>query len=592
MVKRWRRERIGRGRKGEQQAGLPDTTTTSKRDKRNQTCSPLSALRDKAVEACVSGVNVARIEWREEGSYCLKEERDAPPLFMTGESSPWLPQERKKESGISFSLCRQRGVAFCLSCHVQGMTKRGVPVDELFQFICEEEERSIQVDNSRKVKRRRTTREIEEEASRHTNQQTVPQFRLPSSWDTIVGNIEDKYKHKGTEGDYLVDLGNLTVTVPTKDNMARRQANGDVLPPMDDNYSESEDPDYMVEHDEWSESSISEEALEDDFAPTTSRRTSSTPKHVVPPSRKEQTVAIYKPVRGNTRHSAPAVMYDQPLFSTGTTSSSLVVREPPLSSVIFNLEFQKKCLEELYQMLATGKADDIKLNLEEKIINVLGTSSIPSPDCKTVIPFIIFDDNGEMNITFLFDAPPNTFWTSFLRNSFGAEYLNRQREVYTLLRARIGNPGFFASQKHIIPQLHNPTGVTAKRVDIIEQMDSSSVNSSVMNGYVTSPPTLGRPSALSAPARESVLPKEYGGKFSCPQRGCSLTFKFKYNLKEHLVVDHQLDVREAHAIIGAVKKVSDTKAVGSQDEVHSVSATVRRSQRMKRVREYGRRKTD
>lgn len=469
------------------------------------------------------------------------------------------------------------------------MTKRGVPVDELFQFICEEEERSIQVDNSRKVKRRRTTREIEEETCRDTNQQIVPEFRLPSSWDTIVGKIEDKYKHKDTEGDYLVDIGNLTVTAPTKDNMARRHANGDVLSPMDDNNSESEDPDYMVEHDEWSESSISEEALEDDFAPTHSRRTSSTPKHVVPSSRKEQTLAISNPVRGNTRHSAPAVMYDQPLFSTVTTSSSLVVREPPLTSVIFNLEFQKQCLEELYQMLATGKADAIKLNLEQKIINVLGTSSIPSPDCKTVIPFVIFDDNGEMNITFLFDAPPNTFWTSFLRNSFGAKYLNRQREVYTLLRARIGNPGFFASQKQIIPQLHNPTGVTARRVDIIEQMDSSSVNSSVMNGYATSPPTLGRPSALSAPARESVLPK---GQFPCPQRGCSLTFKFKYNLKEHLVVHHQLNVRDAHTITGALKKVSDTKVVGSQNEVHSVTGSVRRSQRMKRVREDSRRKTD
>jgi hypothetical protein len=193
-----------------------------------------------------------------------------------------------------------------------------------------------------------------------------------------------------------------------------------------------------------------------------------------------------------------------------------------------------------------------------------------------------------MNITFLFDAPPNTFWTSFLRNSFGAEYLNRQREVYTLLRARTGNPGFFASQKQIIPQLHNPTGVTARRVDIIKQMDS--VNSSVMNGYATSPPTLGRPSALSVPARESSLPKGHG--FPCPQRGCSLTFKFKYNLKEHLVVDHQLNVREAHTITGAVKKLSDTKAVGSQDEVHSVTGSVRRSQRMKRVREDGRRKMD
>jgi len=94
------------------------------------------------------------------------------------------------------------------------------------------------------------------------------------------------------------------------------------------------------------------------------------------------------------------------------------------------------CLKELQRMLSGRESMALKLDIEKKINNVLGSKEIPSPVSKSVLPFFTFDDEGSVHITFLFDEPPNTYWLAFLRNAFGSEYLDLQREVYSLARSR------------------------------------------------------------------------------------------------------------------------------------------------------------
>lgn len=279
--------------------------------------------------------------------------------------------------------------------------------DDLFHLIFATEEK----------KEKRSSKKRQEEEEETDNRQ----LRLPSSYNNIVDRIEDKYKRRSREDNYLVDITSLSVE-------------GTTAGQSDSTDDEVSDVEYFSSHEEY------EELLGD------------TPRLTMPsmPSYSGSKEAL---VRKSSGHypvtSSPMVRYSAPKYRA-SSNYALVTHEPPMSSMVFNLEYQEKCLQKLYDILSKQESLEIRSELEQLILQVLGGKTIPSPECPSVYPFITFDDEGGMHITFLFDAPPNTFWQSFFRNAFGSRYLRLQRDVYALSRERIGSRNIFAPNNNLI----------------------------------------------------------------------------------------------------------------------------------------------
>ena len=146
------------------------------------------------------------------------------------------------------------------------------------------------------------------------------------------------------------------------------------------------------------------------------------------------------------RQSWPVSAYDPPQYYKQPVSS-LVSVELPSSSKIYDGVFQSRCLQTLKQHLLTKSnlANEIRADIEKKIMKTLGIGAIPTPESISILPFIHFDDNGEYHVSLLFDCPPYSPWRQYTRNLFGTDYIKLQKEVYELVRTKPGMGGFFAS---------------------------------------------------------------------------------------------------------------------------------------------------
>ena len=276
--------------------------------------------------------------------------------------------------------------------------------DDLFHLIFASE--------GKEGKRNSKKRQEEEEETDNR------QLRLPSSYNSIVDRIEDKYKRRSREDNYLVDITSLSVEGTTTGR-------------LDSTDDEVSDVEYFSSHEEY----------EDLFE--------NTPRLTMPSYSGSKGALVRKSNDHYPVTSSPMVRYSAPKYRA-SSNYALVTHEPPMSSMVFNLEYQEKCLQKLYDILSTQESLEIRSELEQLILQVLGGKTIPSPECPSVYPFITFDDEGGMHITFLFDAPPNTFWQSFFRNAFGSRYLRLQRDVYALSRERIGTRNIFAPNNNLI----------------------------------------------------------------------------------------------------------------------------------------------
>lgn len=113
------------------------------------------------------------------------------------------------------------------------------------------------------------------------------------------------------------------------------------------------------------------------------------------------------------------------------TTGGLVRYEPPSFSLIHVMEYQMEMLQTLRKQLMESEALDLRRELETKILTVLGLPAIPSPESSTIMPFVTFDEGGKFHITFLYDDPPFTFWSTILRQHFGIQYMSLQKEAST-----------------------------------------------------------------------------------------------------------------------------------------------------------------
>lgn len=306
-------------------------------------------------------------------------------------------------------------------------------IDDLFELIFLSEEQVVRKDNNKRSSQAK---------GRKTNPRDQPtageiELRIPSSYKQIVSDIENKYSRKtSNKEDYLIDITTLTVTDGETQVL-------DNLPSDSDSYDSEIDSDFVPEDDHSDYSDFELGRGSGDTRTTFGSMTSLQRKHLNSNSNKQRSY-------GTMSSGAVVPQYSAPQFDKASYQHALVTHEPPMSSLLFKLEHQENCLRKLHEFLLKNEAPGFRHELEEKILRVLGVKTIPSAECRSVMPFLVFDDEGEMHITFLFDSPPNTFWMSFLRNAFGSEYLKLQREVYSLARTVVGPRNVFAAANNIV----------------------------------------------------------------------------------------------------------------------------------------------
>ena len=155
---------------------------------------------------------------------------------------------------------------------------------------------------------------------------------------------------------------------------------------------------------------------------------------------------------------------------------SRVRYEPPPSSLIFDMEYQTTALTEMRKQLLASEAIELRTRLERKILQVLGLPAIPSAESLTIHPFISFDETGDCHVTFLYDHPPFTFWSAYLRQMFSPQYLCLQKEVYSLINCVNDMPSAAAART---PGISSAGG---HKVLMTQQMDLEFSESSDEDG--------------------------------------------------------------------------------------------------------------
>lgn len=108
---------------------------------------------------------------------------------------------------------------------------------------------------------------------------------------------------------------------------------------------------------------------------------------------------------------------------------------PSPADVLNDLVFQTACLNSVKIILQSNSLDATWLRnaLQDCAMKTMGLSVLPSPSTLTFMPFVHFDVNRKFSFTFIFESPQTIPWSPLVRNQFGPDYLNLQKELFELI---------------------------------------------------------------------------------------------------------------------------------------------------------------
>jgi len=105
--------------------------------------------------------------------------------------------------------------------------------------------------------------------------------------------------------------------------------------------------------------------------------------------------------------------------------------KPQPSSRLYDIEYQTIGLQGFFDEIQKYRDGKIKDKLVTKMMQTLGLTKLPASD--SIHPFFHLSDHGEINISFLYDCPPNSPWSMYLLELFPSKLLRLNREIYEFL---------------------------------------------------------------------------------------------------------------------------------------------------------------